>query len=488
MNEKRINGRREYTWVEGLAICLGMIGVQLSTQVINQWGTYFYSPPEGTGRTVYIPVALAGIIFIIGTIWDSITDPVIGMWSDRTNTRPGFLRIFPIRGRRRPFIFWGSFFMIFTSIFFWFPPFGQDDIRNFYYGTALLCLHWMVFTITVVPLTSLGPEIARSEKARVSLGIWTSIGMIVGLALAIVLPGEMITWLDPARAGGEFSAAGYRSVAAIFAIASFILLQIPVWFIRERYDSELYEGEHAAWRRGLTDAARNYPFVIYCLAFFFFNVGFLAAQNGLPYFAELGLGGDEGTVTLLMIPFVVTCILFYAVVPALTKRLHTKWMTFLAFLLITAGLPAMYIIAKADMETGTKILLGGMLFGWCGIAQSIMYVMMVPMLGEIIDYDELRSGQRREALYNGLHGLVLKIAIAGAILLSTQTMSRLGNSAANPDGVYLIGPFAGIFTFLGMIAILFYPIMDIARHPGGSKPLVEEDTGPHDAREENVSG
>ena len=117
---------KEFTWVEGLVLCLGMIAVQLSTQIMNQWGTYFYSPPSGSGRTVYIAVALAGFIFIIGTIWDAITDPLIGMWSDKTQTKPGKLRLIPIHGRRLPFVFWGSILMIFTSILFWYPPHPQD--------------------------------------------------------------------------------------------------------------------------------------------------------------------------------------------------------------------------------------------------------------------------------------------------------------------------------------------------------------------------
>ncbi len=720
---------KEYTWVEGLAICLGMIGVQLATQIIAQWGVYFYSPSQGIGRTVYVSVGLVGLFFIIGTIWDAITDPLVGMWSDRTRTRPTWLRLLPIRGRRRPFIFWGSIFMVFTSIFFWYPPIRGTSNVNFIYGTVLLCLHWAVFTVTVVPLTSLGPEIARSEKARVSLGIWTAVGMIVGLAMAIVLPGILFVQFDPARVddsftiefenasppqvqeavaailpeelqndivfdanetglqvrlsevhAGEFdynaeggetsvvfhgallgaldfahieeavsgllpaslterfrldafpggqvarfdgedvnadeacaigralsavlereldrrlivrseegsssfvfsgglvgkldvkcvelavsallpenlregcratadettltvalgnpalaaldsaslredmvallaaeqqraqfrfvrnegaphaifgndllvllneraiderlaaslggvghnmvrvqgsiSAIGFRRVAILFAIITFVLIQLPVWLVRERYDSEAKTPEKVSLLRNYTDAFRNYPFVIYCLAYFLFTTGFIAAQNVLPYFAELGLGGDESTVSLLMIPFIIVCIVFFVVVPALTRRLHTKWMTFLCFLNISTGLPFMYVIPMLDVSVGTKTILGALLFGYCGIGQSIMYVMMTPMLGEIIDYDELRSGQRREALYNGLHGLTNKIAIAFAILLATQSMSRWGNSVVDPGGVFLVGPFAGILGFFGMIAILFYPVMHVAR-------------------------
>lgn len=454
---------KEYTWVEGAAMCLCMIGVQLATQVIAAWGPYFYSPSAGVGRTIYVSIALVSIIFVTGTIWDAITDPLIGIWSDRTSTRPGRWRLIPIRGRRRPFIFWGSILMVFTSIAFWFPPVNATSNLNLAYGTALICLHWTVFTITVVPINALGPEIARTERARVSLGIWTSIGLILGLALAMVLPGVLIAALDPARSQNEFSAIGYRRVAIVFALLSLVLLQLPVWLVRERYDSADRSQAHTPFLRGFADALRNRPFLAYSAAFFFFTTGFLAAQNVLPYWAELGLGGDESTVTILMIPFIVVCLLFFVVVPRLTRRLHTKWMLVLGFLIIATGLPWMYVIPKLGLDSFGKYTLGMALLGYCGIGQAIMYAMSIPMVGEIIDYDELRTGQRREALYNGMANVAGKVAIAFSILLSTQTMHRWGNSADQPTGVFLVGPFAGIFALLGMGALLFYPVLHVAR-------------------------
>ncbi|MBU2512637.1 MFS transporter [bacterium] len=101
---------------------LSYIGIQLCSEVLNQWGTYFYSPSDGGGRTIYVSIGLVGIIFIAGTIWDAITDPFVGSYSDRTNlhrTRKGFLRM---EGRRRLFIFWGSILMMFPAIAFWYPP------------------------------------------------------------------------------------------------------------------------------------------------------------------------------------------------------------------------------------------------------------------------------------------------------------------------------------------------------------------------------
>lgn len=46
---------------------------------------------------VNFPPALAGSLLLAAKIWDAIIDPVIGHFSDRTNTR---------WGRRRPYLLW----------------------------------------------------------------------------------------------------------------------------------------------------------------------------------------------------------------------------------------------------------------------------------------------------------------------------------------------------------------------------------------------
>ncbi len=717
---------REFSRVEGLAICLSMIGVQLCSEVINQWGLYFYSPSGGVGRTIYVSVGMVGIIFIVGTFWDAFSSPVIGMLSDGTGTRPGRWRFIPIPGRRLPYIFWGGLLMVFTMIAFWYPPVNGTSWLNLVYGTVLLCAHWTLFSVAVVPLNALGPEIARSDSARVAIGTWTAIGLILGLALANALPGVLIAAMDPGRVesslavkldrpsdgqevvaaaerlfstapdlaakirrvgsglrmegyedgdlalvaesgksvltvkgalydrlreetaaevvrdlipealrqqyapvvrrawyGAEFrdgaldaallehvraqaltplsasmhreleisiagprlaltiptgmaermdsaalqtiagkipgvtgtvkatlgpgfvrydlpervrelppgahaylveatarealrsnlielgaqgtartlvfpkalradltiahlrvlmadvpgvsalerreesfSPTGYRRVSTIFAFLSFLLFLLPVIFIRERYDSEAVQSEPLPYGRAVLDALRNKPFVIYALSFFFFTIGFLAVQRALPYWAELGLDGDEGTITKLLAPFILVAVVSYAFIPILARYLHMKWLMFIALFIIATGMPCMYLIGQSTASFATRQLWGMILFGYCGVGQALIYVMMVPMLGDIIDYDERLSGERREALYNGLSAFIWKASMAGSVLLASQSMNLWGNRIEQYTGVLLVGPFAGLFGLIGMALICFYPVNKVEKKEG----------------------
>ena len=113
------NEQQEFTRLEGFAFLLAVIGIQLSSELLAQWGTYFYSPTLGTGRIVYVAIGLVAIIFVTGCVFDAVTDPLVGMWSDKTAEKRVRWRVALIQGRRRPFIFWGSLGMTLTSILFW---------------------------------------------------------------------------------------------------------------------------------------------------------------------------------------------------------------------------------------------------------------------------------------------------------------------------------------------------------------------------------
>ncbi|HUW62878.1 MAG TPA: MFS transporter [Candidatus Bathyarchaeia archaeon] len=470
-----MRGNREYRLIEGVALFLACIAIQINSEVLAQWGFYFYSPAANTGQTIYVAVGLAGAIFILGLLTDAVSDPIIGLWSDKTRTRPSWRRIVPISGRRRPFIFWGSIGLTFTGIAFWFPPVDGTSAANFVYASVIICLHSaFFFTIVAIPFNALGPELARSDEARVRLGNWIAGGMIVGLAVAVVLPGILIEVLDPVKqtAGAVVQQAGpvaedappvasprgYQRMAIVFSLISLVLFQFMVWAVRERYDSDRVPNPTPSIQV-LFQTVSNRLFLRYAAVFFLFNIGLLGVQRVLPHWVRIGLNGSPKMVSMLMAPFIVMALVALSFMPALSKRVPIKWLFFTSLTIMAIGLPFMYPIAVMDVSTNTKIAMGVVLFGFCGIGQGMLYVLLTPLIGQIIDLDEARTGERREAAYQALHGLNWKASQALAVFVAAQSMSLLGNSVEHPLGVFILGPLAGVFGLIGMAICWTYPVL-----------------------------
>ena len=81
------------------------------------------------------------------------------------------------------------------------------------------------------------------------------------------------------------------------------------------------------------------------------------------------------------------------------------------------------------------------------------------LIADITDYDALRTGMRREATYYATQATLEKTASALAPLLLTLLLV-LGSTTANPIGIRLVGPVAGVATLLGYLVFRGYWLPD----------------------------
>jgi GPH family glycoside/pentoside/hexuronide:cation symporter len=253
------------------------------------------------------------------------------------------------------------------------------------------------------------------------------------------------------------SPVGARRTAAVLAAISFAAFLCPVLFVRERFDAAHAKPSTPPIRE-ILGTLRNRVFLFYFAAFCIFMTGYLAAQRVLVHWSIVGLDGDEGTVASLMLPFILTAVLSATIVAPLLARWFTpKWLLFSSFAIIATGLPLMWPIGTLDASSETKIRLGALLFAYTGIGQGIQYVVIWPLIGQVIDLDERQTGERREAVYQGMSGIAFKFGQAAAIIIATQSMTWFGYSADEPWGIYLVGPIAGVIGIAGLVVVWYYP-------------------------------
>jgi Na+/melibiose symporter-like transporter len=80
-------------------------------------------------------------------------------------------------------------------------------------------------------------------------------------------------------------------------------------------------------------------------------------------------------------------------------------------------------------------------------------------MADIIDYDELRTGMRREAMYYGTQATLEKMASALFPVILALLLT-LGGTADNPLGIRLVGPVAGVSVLLAFLTFRRYSLPD----------------------------
>jgi glycoside/pentoside/hexuronide:cation symporter, GPH family len=99
-------------------------------------------------------------------------------------------------------------------------------------------------------------------------------------------------------------------------------------------------------------------------------------------------------------------------------------------------------------------------FGLLAIPISGLYVFPNALVGDIADYDELKTNKRREAMYYAGFGFMEKAAWAISAFIVSIVLPVFGFTVDNPYGIRLIGPIVGVISVLGFIGFLSYRLPD----------------------------
>jgi len=178
----------------------------------------------------------------------------------------------------------------------------------------------------------------------------------------------------------------------------------------------------------------------------------------VPYFTTLILKGDESAASMLMgkviLIIALSMPLWYWLLSKFPKRSvfrFTMLAMIVAFLLsfFVGKLPLLSVDVQAVLVFGfVAALIGGVL------------AVALGLIADLTDYDELKSGHRREAMYYGIYGMVRKTGWATCSLILVSVFGLFGFSPEGPMGVRVIWLVCALACFLGWIAFIPYKVGD----------------------------
>jgi len=147
--------------------------------------------------------------------------------------------------------------------------------------------------------------------------------------------------------------------------------------------------------------------------------------------------------------------MFYPMVDKLAHRYRRKTLFFFTLATFLVVIPLVTLSGMlgipAYIQLGVCCLL---------IAPGLAVGLVVPraILADIMDLDTQRTGYRREAMYNGMEGLLQKIAGGLALMVQGFLFSSFGYSTEKPWGIVLTGAVAAFMAVVGIVSFKFYPI------------------------------
>jgi GPH family glycoside/pentoside/hexuronide:cation symporter len=365
---------------------------------------YVYIPKFYTD-VVGINITVLGYLMFSVRIFDAITDPAIGYISDRTQTR---------FGRRRPYIAAGSILVDVAMFLLFNPPAVSETMETVWFGVTIYIL-FLFWTMVVVPFESLGPEITFDYHERTSL-FGLRDGFLIAGTLAAASSPALIGWLFNLSADADGERAKFFWIAVIYAPLLIGTCWWCVLAISERRSAA--ENQARGLWRGLRQVARNRPFVILLVAYTVSAIGNNLPATLILFYVEYVLE-SPGADFFLMLYFV-TGIIFLPGWIVISRRTGKKAAWLASMAINTGAFVGVFFLGPDDAAIyGILVFLSGIGFGATLAIPSAIQA-------DVIDYDELLTGQRREGQYIGLWSISKKFAAAVGIGVGLSILGMVG--------------------------------------------------------------
>ena len=367
-----------------------------------------------------------GVVSLAPRIFDSLTDPIMGFISDNTKSK---------WGRRRQYVFLGSITMGVSFVIMWQLYRDSSIDYNFAYFLFWSIVFYLGLTIFSVPYVAMGYEMSDDFHERTSI---MAIAQWIGQWAWVIAPWFWVIMYD--TAWFETADVAVRELAIWVGLACAICAMVPAIFIKSK--STLEENYSPMTMKNIGgslikiwdsfgEAFTSAPFRKLCFAtFLIFNAFNTVAAFTFFIIVYYLFNGDAGAAGIWPTLFgsvgaLCTAFLVIPIVAKMSKAFGKKNAFLISqsisvlgyvmlWFLFVPGKPYLFLIALPFFSFG----IGG------------LFTIMMSMTADVIDLDELTSGQRREGVFGAIYWWMVKFGFAIAGGLSGAIFSFIGFDTA----------------------------------------------------------
>jgi GPH family glycoside/pentoside/hexuronide:cation symporter len=382
-----------------------------------------------------------GLLLLLSRLGDGISDVLVGIVADRTNTR---------WGKFRPWLIWASFPLAITTIAtFTTPDFGYTGKLIYAYVTYNLCV--ISFTALAIPYNALTGVMSSDPDERTRL---TSVRFFCGFGGALLLQGFTTKLVDFFGAGDQ--ATGYRITMIVFCVFAMVLFTITYFMCKERVAPQ--PREKIDLKGDLKDLVTNKAWLI----LFSMGVLFIATtaikQGSILYYFTYVIENKGLAASFMVVG------LFGSMLGAgITGRMCARWgrkavmLTSLAVMGLTSL--GLYWCRPGDLMA---IYVLGFL---SELAAGPIVALFFSSLADSADYSEWKGGRRSTGLVYSAGSLAIKAGGASGGLLVNSMLHHSGyvaNVAQGPEALHaivlLMSVIPAAIAVPCMLIFWFYPL------------------------------
>ncbi len=386
-----------------------------------------------------IAPAVMGVIYSMSRIWDAVSDPLVGYLSDRTTTR---------LGRRRTWILASSvpisasFYMVFA------PPTSLDPQGLIIWTAVAVIGFYSAMTLFFVPHLSLGAELSTDYHERSRMFGTRHAAYIIGSILSLVSLYYLIN--EELVEGGDVRALaadiGLLAVVIMFALVIFAVVRLRE---RPEFQGRMNSGPIKAFK----DVWQNPHARLLLVVTFIEQVG-SSAIAALTLYVTHYIVGAPAWAPIIIFAYMLPSSASVPMWIPLSRRFGKIRVWMGGMLLTGASFGGMFLLPFLD-ELSMRLTWIIIMAFFAGLANGCGGTMGPSVQGDVIDYDEYLTGERKEGAYFAAWNFVQKSAL-GLMLLLTGFVLEFSGFVPNVEQT--MGVKISMVTLYGLFPLVCYAI------------------------------
>ncbi|MFK8397806.1 MFS transporter [Pseudomonas sp. BGr12] len=375
-----------------------------------------------------IPAMWASLTLLLPKLWEFVSDPYIGMRSDRTSTR---------WGRRHPFMVAGAILLSLGIALVFNVPGFESPIGRWLFVTAMFVLATTGYALFIVPYTALLGEIAKGPHERTNM-----VAIRMGfLGMSLLIAG--VFWPQMLKGLGS-SAFGYSVLGYGVGAVCFVAMLVTVIGTR-RASSQPSQPSDVALLEHLRMVFKERAFVMLALAYGFQILAQSVNSTVLAYVGKYISPLGENFLPAYFGLATAVSVLAMGGWSIAAKSFSKRSCYIAGSVLSVCG----YLISAVGLGSSFWILGVGAILG--GIGFSATQVFGFSILPAVVDHHRRETGVARDGAFTGVWvgwekiGLALGASLAGLVLGASGFVASPGLSVEqSPEALSAIVCLFGI--------------------------------------------
>lgn len=428
---------------EGFSYSFCGFGQNLICTIIGSYLTVFMTDAIGFN-------ALAVAFLMLGArIFDALNDPIMGSIVDRTRTK---------WGKCRPYMKWMALPIALMTAICFLPWYPKND-GGFAAISVMYVIWGMVYTVADVPYWGLSTAMSNDTYRRGNLltiaRLFCTAGAGIVTVITPIITDNMTKGLDPA-AKGDMLKWIYFVIAIICCVIALPLFYLGFKNTKER---NVTEENPPSLGHNLKLLFKNKPLMLIVLSGIGGAARMLFTYTGGLYFAKY-IMDKESMYSLFTMAIVPGGLIASLLVPWCTKKFGKKNTYIWSHIVGGVAMLIAFIVGIAcdrgayTSTATTVVLLIALVIA--GIPSGFGNIITYAMIGDTVEYLELKTGERAEGICFAMQTLINKIGMAVGAFVGVLAYYMAGVAANDASSVTPEGKDTMWFMLVGIAAISFF--------------------------------